>query len=105
MKKVTLAVALVLLLVALALPAFATSENATDNYGACWGQATAVFAQMGEMGDHASDDELPLPREGLGNLARRLYNEGVLAEPTIQDLAAWLVSLEPDLTIDACMQE
>ncbi len=101
MKKVILAIALVLLLAALALPALATSDNATDNYAACWGQATAVFAQMGEMGEHASQEETP--RAGLGNLARQLYDDGVLADDTIQALAAWLVSIDENLTVDACM--
>jgi hypothetical protein len=98
MRKVTVALVLVAALALLALPALA----GTDNEAACWGQATAVFAQMGEMGEHAS--EQVVPREGLGNLARRLYyEEGVLDGPTLQDLAAWLVSIDPDLTIEACM--
>lgn len=91
-----LAVALVLLLAALALPAF----GETDNYDACWGQATAVFAQMGEMGDHASQQ--PTPRLGLGNLAQALFDDGVIEDNTLQALAAWLVSIDPDLTVDAC---
>lgn len=101
MKKVTLAVILMLLLAALALPVFATSDNATDNYDACWGQATAVFAQMGKMGEHASQEETP--RAGLGNLARQLYDDGLLADDTIQALAAWLVSIDDSLSVDACM--
>lgn len=97
MKKVTLAVILMLLLAALAFPVFAE----TDNYDACWGQATAVFAQMGEMGEHASQEETP--RAGLGNLARQLYDDGLLADDTIQALAAWLVSIDDSLSVDACM--
>lgn len=70
---------------------------------ACWGQASAAFAQMGEMGGHASQQ--PTPRDGLANLARELYDAGTdgMDAPTLQALGAWLVSIDPDLTIEACM--
>jgi len=69
---------------------------------ACWGQATAAFAQMGKMGPHASQEATP--RDGLANLANYLYYEaGVLDAPTLQALGAYLVSIDPDLTIEACM--
>jgi len=67
----------------------------------CFGQATAAFAKMGEMGEHASQQANP--RDGLANLARYLYDEEVLDAPTLQALAAWLVSIDPDLTVEACM--
>ena len=98
MKKVIILLALIFVfsLVLAPVPAEAYEQD-------CWGQATAVFAQMGEMGEHASQE--PTPREGLANLARQLYDDGngVLAEPTLQALAAWLVSIDPNLTVDACM--
>jgi hypothetical protein len=65
----------------------------------CWGQATAVFAQMGEMGEHASQQ--PTPRAGLRNLARYLYDEGVISEPTLDSLGAF-VAAELGLSIEAC---
>lgn len=99
MRKLTLAVALVLLLAALALPVF----GETDNYEACWGQATAAFAEMGEMGLHASQQ--PTPRAGLGNLAQALFDDGIIEDNTLQALAVWLVSIDPDLTVEACMVE
>lgn len=66
---------------------------------ACWGQATQVFAQTGEMGAHAS--EQPTPRVGLANLARALFDAGVIPEPTIQALGAF-VAAELGLSIEAC---
>jgi len=68
---------------------------------ACWGQASAAFAQMGEMGEHASQQATP--RDGLARLAGYLYNDGVIDAPTMQALGAWLVSIDPDLTVEACM--
>lgn len=67
---------------------------------ACWGQATQVFARMGEMGAHAS--EQANPRLGLANLARALYDAGALDEPTLQALGAFVADAL-GLTIDACM--
>lgn len=66
---------------------------------ACWGQATQVFAQMGEMGEHSSQQEEP--RLGLRNLARALYEQGVIADDSLQALGAF-VAAELGLSIDAC---
>lgn len=97
MKKVIVVLALVFLF------ALLLGQSPAKAYtDACWGQATAVFARMGEMGIHASQQAEP--REGLGNLANRLYyEEGVLDAPTLQALGAFLVSIDPDLTVEACM--
>jgi hypothetical protein len=67
---------------------------------ACWGQATKVFVQMGAMGEHSS--EQANPRLGLRNLARALYNDGVLPDDTMQSLGAFVASAL-GLEIDACM--
>lgn len=67
---------------------------------ACWGQASKVFARTGEMGEHSS--EQPNPRLGLANLARALYDAGVIPEPTMQALGRF-VAAELGLSIDACM--
>jgi hypothetical protein len=67
---------------------------------ACWGQATRVFALMGGMGAHAS--EQPTPRLGLANLARALYDAGVIDEPTMQALGVF-VAAELGLSIEACL--
>ena len=71
--------------------------SAFDN--ACWGQATKVFARTGTMGEHASGE--PTPRLGLARLARALHEAGVISEPTMQALGAFVAS-ELGLSIDAC---
>lgn len=76
------------------------NERQAPNDNACWGQATRVFAQTGEMGAHASAQETP--RVGLRNLARALYEAGVIDEDTLQALGAF-VAAELGLSIDACM--
>jgi hypothetical protein len=66
---------------------------------ACWGQATAVFARMGVMGEHASGYDTP--RLGLRNLARALYDQGVIEDDTMQALGAF-VAAELGLDVGAC---
>lgn len=77
---------------------FAATPQASSQ--ACWGQATKVFAQMGVMGEHSSQQANP--RLGLANLARALYEDGVIAEPTMQALGAF-VAATLGLSIDACV--
>ena len=67
---------------------------------ACWGQATKAFAQMGEMGQHASQQ--PTPRIGLRNLARALADAGVIPDDSMQTLGAF-VAAELGLDISACL--
>jgi hypothetical protein len=67
---------------------------------ACWGQATNAFAQMRAMGEHASQE--PTPRLGLRNLARALFDAGVLADDSMGALGQF-VAVESDLSIEACM--
>ena len=76
------------------------TASAAPNDQACWGQATAVFAATGQLGQHASSE--PTPREGLANLARALYAQGVIPAPTMQALGAF-VAAQLGLSIDACM--
>jgi hypothetical protein len=87
-----------------ALLAGLTAPIQRDAYAAaprsCWGQATKVFAQLGEMGPHASQQTTP--RLGLAGLARSLYEAGVISEPTLQALGAFVAS-DLGLSIDACM--
>ena len=77
-----------------------TASAATPNSQACWGQATKVFAATGQLGQHASSE--PTPREGLANLARALFDQGVIPAPTLQALGAF-VAAQLGLSIDACM--
>jgi hypothetical protein len=99
MKKIVVLLLFTLLLI------FAFSvvtAQATSERNACWGQASAVYAQLGEMGTHSS--EMPTPRDGLRNLARLLYADGAgpLTDDTMQALGAY-VAAELGLSIDACM--
>ena len=75
--------------------------NGNANGNACWGQAAAVFAQLGEMGEHSSSFSGE-PREGLANLARELYDDGALSDDTLQALGAF-VAAAYGLSISACM--
>lgn len=79
---------------AVAVPAAASPD------ASCWGQATRVFAQTGEMGEHAAQQ--PTPRLGLRNLARALYEDGVIPDDSMAALGAF-VAAELGLSIDACM--
>lgn len=67
---------------------------------ACWGQATRIFAAMGEMGEHASQE--PTPRLGLRNLARALYESGAIPDDSMKSLGQFVAD-ELGLSIDACM--
>lgn len=66
----------------------------------CWGQASAVFAQMGEMGPHSSQQSNP--RAGLRNLARLLADAGIIPDDTMSSLGVFVAN-ELGLTIAACM--
>ena len=94
MKRIFVLVALV---VAMALPAGVAGAAPADE--ACWGQATKAFAQMGEMGEHASGFETP--RLGLRNLARQLHEQGILEDDTMQALGAFVAD-ELGLEVEAC---
>ena len=55
-----------------------SAHAAQPDAAACWGQASAVFAQTdtGVMGEHSSAE--PTPRIGLRNLARALADAGII---------------------------
>jgi hypothetical protein len=54
---------------------------------------------MGEMGEHSS--QFPTPRIGLRNLARSLYDAGLIPDDSMQALGVF-VSDALGLSIDAC---
>lgn len=83
---------------ALAFVAVPTAASAAAPQ-ACWGQASKVFAETGEMGAHSSDQATP--RLGLRNLARSLEEGGVIADDSMAALGAF-VAAELGLSIDAC---
>ena len=66
---------------------------------ACWGQASAVFAQLGEMGLHSSSQGNP--RAGLRNLARNLADAGYIPDDTMESLGQF-VATSLNLSIEAC---
>lgn len=92
MKKLICCVSLIALALLAAAPAAAQGNS-------CWGQASAVFARMGLMGDHASQQDEP--RVGLGNLARILFEQGIIPEPTLAAMGAFLADVL-GLSIDRC---
>jgi hypothetical protein len=98
MKK-TFVLALFALLLIFAVAVF-PAQAAPSEDNACWGQATAVFAQTGQMGEHASQQ--PTPRLGLANLARALYDAGVIPDDSLQSLGAFVAN-ELGLTVEACL--
>jgi hypothetical protein len=73
---------------------------AADMTNACWGQATKVFARMGEMGAHASTFDTP--RLGLRNLARALAEQGIIPDDSLHALGAF-VAAELGLEVEACL--
>lgn len=83
----------------LSVPLLAVA-NEPNQPQACWGQATKVFARTGVMGEHASQE--PTPRLGLRNLARALYEAGILPDDSMYSLGVF-VSSELGLSIDACL--
>ena len=93
-RLATVVLIVVLILAATAIPASANPPDA-----ACWGQASAAFAQTGEMGQHAS--EQPTPRLGLRNLARALYDAGAIPQPSMTALGIFVAN-ELGLSIEAC---
>ena len=97
MKKLSFLL-LALLLVLAALPPATALADPGGN--ACWGQATAVFAQTGEMGQHASEQSTP--RMGLRNLARALYDAGVIPDDSMQALGAFVADAL-GLSVAACL--
>ncbi len=76
-----------------------TAAQAAPSDEACWGQASAVFAQTGEMGEHARQEETP--RLGLRNLARALSDGGIIPDDSMQSLGVF-VAESLGLSIQAC---
>ena len=98
MKKFVILIVLMFVMAFSAL-SVAASDDGYDN--SCWGQATAVFAQTGEMGEHASQQ--PTPRLGLRNLARAFADAGIIPDDSMQSLGAFVAN-ELGLTIEACIE-
>ena len=95
MKKLVVVLSLVLMLAVMIIPMSAEASSPQ-----CWGQATAVFAQMGVMGEHASQE--PTPRLGLYNLAVALADAGIIPDASMESLGVF-VSSALGLSIESCM--
>lgn len=96
LRRIVVASVLTAVLAAVLPVAGAVAEPSPES---CWGQASRVFAQIGEMGEHASQQETP--RLGLRNLARALHEQGVLDDDTMQALGVF-VAETLGLSIAAC---
>ena len=81
------------------LAVFPLRADAENLESSCWGQASAVFARMGGMGEHSSS--FPTPRLGLRNLARQLFYAGVIPDDSMAALGVFGAE-ELGLEIDAC---
>lgn len=88
---------LIVLIMALVLMSLAVTVTATSPQ--CWGQASAVFAQTGDMGEHSASFDTP--RLGLRNLARLLYDAGLIPDDSMASLGVYVAD-ELGLSIDAC---
>lgn len=93
-------IAVFAILVLLVMAVLSTASASAHPQQACWGQATKVFAQMEDMGEHASQQ--PTPRLGLRNLARALHEQGVIEDDSMHALGAFVAG-ELGYSIDACM--
>jgi hypothetical protein len=99
MKKFVVLVIILAMVLLFASSIGASTAQAAPSEKSCWGQASAVFARMGEMGEHSS--QFPTPRIGLRNLARSLYDAGLIPDDSMQALGVF-VSDALGLSIDAC---
>jgi hypothetical protein len=87
---------LTLLLVAvpaLAIPSAASAVPAGSVPANCWGVVTSQFARADRgIGEHSSSQTNP--RLGLGNVAKALFDQGLISDPHVSDLGALLAQLD-----------
>lgn len=99
MKKSVVLVIVLIVVLMFASSIGTSAAQAAPGGNSCWGQASAVFARMGEMGEHSS--QFPTPRVGLRNLARSLYDAGLIPDDSMQALGVFVADAL-GLSIDAC---
>jgi hypothetical protein len=99
MRKIVVLVIVLAMMLVFAGSAGAASAQAAPGGNACWGQASAVFAQTGEMGEHSSQQANP--RLGLRNLARALYDAGAIPDDSMHSLGVFVADAL-GLSIEAC---
>lgn len=87
---------LTLLLVAvpaLAIPSPALAAPGGDVPPNCWGVVSSQLARAeGGIGEHSSSQTSP--RLGLGNVAKLLFDLGLISDPHVSDLGALLAQLD-----------
>jgi hypothetical protein len=89
MKRMTLVFAIVL---SLAAPTVAFAGGGPDN-PKCWGVVTSQRAvSEGDIGEHSAAQEVP--RMGLGNFARFLFEAGLTEGPHISDTGSVAAELD-----------
>ncbi|HEX9330947.1 MAG TPA: hypothetical protein VF896_03590 [Anaerolineales bacterium] len=85
----SLILALLLMVVTFA-PALADGGPTNPN---CWGTVTSQRAStVHDIGEHVSSQSEP--RDGLGNVARELYDLGLTGGPHVSDLGSFLASVD-----------
>ena len=99
MKKIAMLLVLSVFMVLVVAGATTATTEASPGGNACWGQATAAFAQTGVMGEHSSSQTNP--RLGLRNLARALAEAGIIPDDSMHSLGVFVTN-ELGLSIDAC---
>ena len=78
---------------ALAIPSAASAVPDDTVPTNCWGVVTSQFARADRgIGDHSSNQTNP--RLGLGNVAKALFDQGLITDPHVSDLGALLAQLD-----------
>ena len=87
---------LTLLLIAvptLAIPSAALAVPDGSVPANCWGVVTSQFARVDSgIGEHSSSQTNP--RLGLGNVARALFEAGLIDDPHVSNLGSLLAQLD-----------
>lgn len=92
MRKPSLFVLLVAV-PALAVPGAALAVPDDSVPANCWGVVTSQFAKADRgIGEHSSSQTNP--RLGLGNVAKALFEAGLIDDPHVSDLGALLAQLD-----------
>jgi hypothetical protein len=89
-KRLTMALAAGLLIAGIIAGPAAAAGPDNNN---CWSVVTSQRATTaGDIGTHASSQDSP--RLGLGNVARVLFDLGLISGPTVWDLGSGLATLD-----------
>ena len=78
---------------ALAIPSAASAVPDGSVPMNCWGVVTSQFARADRgIGEHSSSQTNP--RLDLGNVAKALFDQGLISDPHVSDLGALLAQLD-----------